>query len=248
MRTSDTPPSEPFVRLLNGDCLERMAEIEDGSVDMVLCDLPYGTTQNAWDAVIPFEPMWACVRRILRPNGAAVFTAQTPFDKVLGASNIAGLRYEWIWRKEAGTGHLNAHRAPMKNHENILVFCDGSPAYIPQMRTGHKPYTARQGRPKSENYGKQTGALTVSDGSRFPLSVLDCAREGESFHATQKPIALMRYLIETYTVAGETVLDFTMGAGSTGVAAVRSRRSFIGVEQDPEHYKTAKQRIAWALK
>ena len=131
-------------RLLLGDCLDRMKEIPDGSVDMVLTDPPYGTTQCKWDSVIPFEPMWEQLRRVLKPNGAAVLMAQCPFDKVLGASNLLGLRYEWIWKKETGTGHLNAHKAPMKDHENALVFYDASPTYNPQMRTGFRPYTQSQ--------------------------------------------------------------------------------------------------------
>jgi DNA modification methylase len=233
----------PNYELIQADCLEAMKEIAPGSVDLVLTDPPYGTTQCKWDAVIPFEPMWAAVRRVLKPNGAAVMMAQCPFDKVLGASNLRGLRYEWIWRKEAGTGHLNAHKAPMKDHENILVFYDAPPTYNPQMRTGFRPYSQAQGKPKSQNYGKQTGAVTVSDGSRFPLTVLDFNRDKNKVHPTQKPVALMEYLIKTYTNEGDTVLDFTMGSGTTGVAAMNTGRNFIGIERDPEYFKIAEKRI-----
>jgi site-specific DNA-methyltransferase (adenine-specific) len=231
------------VDIMLGDCLEMMGEIEDGSVDMVLCDPPYGTTACKWDAVIPFEPMWAHVKRVLKKNGAAVFTAQTPFDKMLGASNIADLRYEWIWQKESGSGHLNARKAPMKNHENILVFYSSPPIYNPQMRQGFKPYTQAQGKTKSQNYGTQTGAVTVSDGSRYPLTVVEFARDKDKVHPTQKPVALMEYLIKTYTDPGEVVLDFTMGSGTTGVAALRAGRRFIGIERDENYFDIAEKRI-----
>jgi site-specific DNA-methyltransferase (adenine-specific) len=220
-----------------------MGEIEGGSVDMVLCDPPYGTTACKWDAVIPFEPMWAHVKRVLKKNGAAVFTAQTPFDKMLGASNIADLRYEWIWQKESGSGHLNAKKAPMKNHENLLVFYSSPPIYNPQMRRGFKPYTQAQGKTKSQNYGTQTGAITVSDGSRYPLTVIDFARDKDKVHPTQKPVALMEYLIKTYTNPGDVVLDFTMGSGTTGVACMNTGRNFIGIEMDEGYYDIACERI-----
>jgi DNA modification methylase len=238
--TSDTDWSAD---LMLGDCLERMGEIEEGSVDMVLCDPPYGTTACKWDAVIPFEPMWAGMKRVLKKNGAAVFTAQTPFDKVLGVSNIADLRYEWIWQKESGSGHLNAKKAPMKNHENVLVFYSEPPTYSPQMRTGHKPYRQKQGATKSQNYGSQTGAMTVSDGSRYPLSIVPFARDKDKVHPTQKPVALMEYLINTYTNPGEVVLDFTMGSGTTGVAAMNTGRRFIGIERDEGYFNIAERRI-----
>jgi DNA modification methylase len=231
------------IDLMLGDCLEMMGEIEDGSVDMVLCDLPYGTTQNKWDSIIPLPAMWTQVWRVLKPAGAALFTAQTPFDKVLGASGIHNLRYEWIWQKESGTGHLNAKKAPLKNHENVLVFYCKPPTYRPQMRVGFKPYTQAQGKTKSSNYGSQTGAITVSDGSRYPLTVVDFARDKDKQHPTQKPVALMEYLIRTYTNEGEVVLDFTMGSGTTGVAALNTGRRFIGIERDEAYFDIAEARI-----
>lgn len=237
--------TEPFVRLMNGDCLARMSEIDPYSVDMVMCDPPYGTTRNAWDAVIPFDLMWEACRRVCKPGAAMVFTAQSPFDKTLAASNLAALKHEWIWVKEIATGHLNARRAPMKLHETVLVFCDAAPPYHPQMRTGHKPYRATH-RGQSDNYGGTPGAVSISDGDRFPVSLLKFRTE-KGFHPTQKPVPLMEYLIRTYSPDGGAVLDFTMGSGTTGVAAVQSGRSFIGIEADPEHYRTAKHRIAWAL-
>jgi len=220
-----------------------MQGIPDGSVDMVMTDPPFGTTACKWDSVIPFEPMWAQLKRIVKPNGAIVLMAQTPFDKMLGASNIADLRYEWIWQKESGSGHLNAKKAPIKNHENALVFYTVPPTYNPQMRLGFRPYTQAQGKTKSQNYGNQTGALTVSNGERYPLSVLEFARDKGKSHPTQKPVALMEYLIRTYTNAGETVLDFTCGSGTTGVAAANTGRRFIGIEQDPDYFDICVNRI-----
>jgi site-specific DNA-methyltransferase (adenine-specific) len=233
-------------QLINADCLQAMPDIPDGSVDMVLADVPYGTTACKWDTVIPFAPMWAQLRRIIKPNGAIVLMAQSPFDKVLGASNITALKTEWIWQKEMGTGHLNARKMPLKNHENILVFYDRLPAYNPQMRTGFKPYTCKQGATKSQNYGAQTGAVTVSNGDRYPLTVLQFKRDKGKLHPTQKPVALMEYLIRTYTNAGETVLDFTMGSGTTGVACKNLGRSFIGIEMDADYFALASKRIQGA--
>ena len=235
------------MNLMKGDCLEMMKLIPEGSVDMVLCDLPYGTTQNKWDAVIPFNQLWAEYRRVGKQNCAFVLTAQAPFDKVLGCSNLPMLKYEWIWQKESGTGHLNAKKAPMKDHENVLVFYAAPPTYNPQMRTGFKAYTAVQGAKKSENYGSQTGAVTVSDGSRYPLTTIRFDRDKGNVHPTQKPVALMEYLIRTYTNEGDTVLDNTMGSGTTGVAAVNTGRQFIGIERDDKYFAIAQKRIEDAL-
>lgn len=232
-----------MIDLRQGDCLEVMKDIPDGSVDMVLADPPYGTTRCKWDSVIPFEPMWEQLKRVTKKNGAIVMTAQAPFDKVLGASNINWLKYEWIWVKESGSGHLNAKKMPLKNHENILVFYKKPPTYNPQMRTGFKPYTAQQGKTKSQNYGQQTGAITESDGSRYPITAIKFARDKRKIHPTQKPVALMEYLIKTYTNEGETVLDFTMGSGTTGVAAKNTGRRFIGIELDEDYFEIAKGRI-----
>lgn len=232
------------VRTALGDCLELMRAIPDGSVDMVLCDLPYGTTRNKWDSILPLDQLWRHYRRICR--GAIVLTAQSPFDKLLGASNLDMLRYEWIWRKEAGTGFLNAKRAPLKAHENVLVFYDKPPTYNPQMRQGFKPYKCRKGG-ETSNYNPSGLVVTESNGDRYPLTVLDFARDRLKVHPTQKPVALMEYLIRTYTNAGETVLDNCMGSGSTGVAAVNAGRNFIGFELDAAYYATATARINAAL-
>lgn len=227
-----------------GDCLEIMPTIEAGSVDMVLCDLPYGTTQNKWDSVIPLDALWSEYWRIVKPNGAVVLTAQTPFDKVLGVSCLRYLKYEWIWQKELGTGHLNAKKQPMKFHENVLVFYRQQATYNPQLEAG-KAYSQKSGR-GSSNYGSQETVTTENTGFRYPKSVQHFARDRDGHHPTQKPVALMEYLIRTYTNEGETVLDNTMGSGSTGVACARMGRKFIGIELDERYFDIACERITKA--
>lgn len=227
--------------VLQGDCLELMKDIPDGSVDMILADLPYGTTRNKWDSIIPLDELWEQYGRIIKDNGAIVLTAQTPFDKVLGVSNLKLLKYEWIWRKPSGTGHLNAKKMPMKNHENVLVFYKKLPTYNPQMTVG-KPYTQKSGR-ASSNYNPQTSVVTVNAGNRYPLSVLEFATN-KSLHPTQKPVALFEYLIKTYTNEGDLVLDNVAGSGTTGVAALNTNRNYILMEKEPEYVEIIKQRLA----
>lgn len=229
-----------IVNLQKGDCLELMKDIPDNSVDLILCDLPYGTTRNKWDSIIPLDRLWHEYKRLCR--GAIVLTAQTPFDKVLGSSNITMLKYEWIWRKEAGTGFLNAKKAPLKDHENILVFYRNKPTYNPQKRQGFKPYICKKGGDTS-NYNPSGIVTTVSGGDRYPVTVLDFPRDKDKVHPTQKPVALMEYLIRTYTNEGDTVLDNCMGSGTTGVACVNTGRSFIGIEKDRQYFKIARRRI-----
>lgn len=225
-----------------GDCLELMRDIPDGSVDMVLCDLPYGTTQNKWDSVIPFGPLWEQYWRVCKPNAAIVLTAQPPFDKILGASQIDTLKYEWIWEKYQGTGHLNAKKQPMKCHENVLVFYKSQCIYNPQMEAG-KPYTQASGR-ASANYGSQVSVITENKGERYPRSVLKIPHDKDNkIHPTQKPVALFEYLIRTYTNPGELVLDNTAGSGTTAVAAERTGRQWICVERDEEYYLQACARV-----
>lgn len=228
-----------------------MQDIPDGSVDMILCDLPYGTTRNKWDVVIPYADLWKQYERIIKDNGAIVLTAQAPFDKTLAMSNSRLFRYEWIWEKTKATGFLNAKKMPLKAHENVLVFYKHLPTYNPQWGSG-KPYvsTARNGR-TSANYGKlREGVVTVSDGRRYPRSVLHFGNTGADTgsHPTQKPVALMEYLIKTYTNEGETVLDNCMGSGTTGVACVNTDRRFIGMELDENYFAIAKERIENAVK
>lgn len=236
---------EEQYKLYNGDCLEIMKDIPDKSIDMILCDLPYGRTQNKWDSIISLDKLWEQYNRIIKDNGAIALFAQTPFDKVLGVSNLEMLRYEWIWQKEQGTGFLNAKKMPLKNHENILVFYKKLPTYNPQMREG-KPYiTTRKRSNRSINYGEDIvdEIITVNNGKRFPLTVLEFPRDKEKLHPTQKPVDLLRYLIKTYTNEGETILDNCMGSGSTGIACINTNRKFIGIELDIDYYNTAKQRI-----
>lgn len=236
--------------LRQGDCLKLMEELPDKSVDMVLCDLPYGTTRNSWDRVLPFEPLWRSYRRVCKANAAIVLFSQMPFTARLAMSNPRLLRYEWIWQKSHSTGFFNANRMPLKAHENILVFYEHLPTYNPQKRTGHKPY-ARAQHSYSPNYGKSIRTQTVNtDGTRYPIDLLafpTCSNSGErQIHPTQKPVELLEYLIRTYTCEGETVLDNCMGSGSTGVAAVHTGRSFIGMESDPGYFEMARGRIAQA--
>lgn len=244
--------SETTEQLWLGDCLELMKRIPDGSVDMILCDLPYGTTCNKWDSVLPLDALWEQYRRIAKPNAAIVLTAQTPFDKVLGASNLDMLRYEWVWEKTNATGHMNAKRAPMKAHENVLVFYDRQPTYNPQKTYGHRRKTAIADRQRlqSECYGQQFGTTSYDSTERYPRSVQTFASDKQRvrLHPTQKPVALMEYLIKTYTNEGETVLDNCMGSGTTGVACVNTGRRFIGIEKEEKYFEVAKSRIENAAK
>lgn len=204
--------------MMQGDCLELMRDIPDGSVDMILCDLPYGTTQNKWDSVIPLDLLWAEYRRICRKGAATVLTAAQPFTSSLVMSNPDMFKYDWTWRKEKGTGHLNAKKMPMRDKEDVLVFYSQKPVYNPQFGEG-KPYNgaARVGKKQqTENYGKYAAIREDNYGKRYPRQVIEfnsVGRGGE--HPTQKPIALMEYLIRTYTNEGDTVLDNCMGSGTT---------------------------------
>lgn len=241
------------MRLMLGDCLERMKEIPDGSVDLVLCDPPYGTTQNRWDTPLDLEKMWEQVWRVAKKNAAVLMFSQQPFTSVLGASDIRHLRYEWVWKKPQGTGFLNANRAPMKCHENILVFYRGLPDYNPQKWDSGVPYySSHAAGSKSSNYGsyktkdKGFSRTETTTTLRFPLDVVEfnnLARNKNVVHPTQKPVDLLEYLIKTYTEDGQTVLDFTMGSGSTGVACVNTGRDFIGIELDEGYFDIAKHRI-----
>ena len=233
--------------LMLGDCLERMKEIESGSVDMVLADPPYGTTACKWDSIIDLPLMWEQLKRIIKPNGAIVITAQSPYDKVLGCSNLPMLKYEWVWEKPAATGHLNAKKMPMKAHENILTFYNKLPTYNPQKTLGHKPtnsYT-KKNNADGECYGNTVSVSGGGNTDRYPRSVqvFSSDKQKLKLHPTQKPVALMEYLIKTYTNEGETVLDFTMGSGTTGVAAKNLNRKFIGIEMDEGYFNIAKKRI-----
>jgi site-specific DNA-methyltransferase (adenine-specific) len=224
-----------------GDCLEVMKTIPDGSVDMVLTDPPYGTTACKWDSVIPLEPMWKQLKRVTKRSGAIVLTASQPFTSALVMSNVKMFRYDLKWCKTQGTGFYNANRMPLRAHEDILVFYKKLPSYNPQKTEG-KPYKQRRGSASDVYQGKDLHE-TVSDGGRYPLSWKVFIRDKEKIHPTQKPVALMEYLIKTYTNEGETILDFTMGSGTTGVAAKNLNRKFIGIELDETYFNIAKDRI-----
>lgn len=233
--------------LMLGDCLERMAGIAPGSVDLVLTDPPYSTTACKWDAVIPFEPMWAAVKRVLKPNGAAVMTASQPFTSALVMSNTDWFKYAWVWEKSKASNYLQAKKCPLKNHEDVLVFSPTVAPYYPQMVDG-EAYAARPGKKVTEVYRPAKDAMfrNGSDGKRYPKSIQyfkTSEAEGAVVHPTQKPVALMEYLIRTYTNEGETVLDFTMGSGTTGVACANTSRRFIGIERDDTYFQIAKRRI-----
>lgn len=229
--------------LINGDCLIEMRRIPSSSIDLILCDLPYGTTRNKWDSVLPLDKLWKEYERIIKERGAIVLTAQTPFDKVLGASNLKLLKYEWIWEKENGTGWFNAKQRPLKSHENILVFYKKAPKYHPQMREGFKPYEIKQGSHGANYLQNSQSPVSTSNGERFPLTIIQFNRDKEKIHPTQKPVALMEYLIKTYTDEGDLVLDNCMGSGTTGVACRNLNRNFIGMEMNEEYFNIAKKRI-----
>ena len=238
------------LKLMRGDCLERMKEIPGGSVDMVLCDLPYGVTQNPWDTVIPFEPLWEQYHHACKPNAAIVLFGQMPFGAKLILSNPREFRYEWVYEKTNPSGFLNAHKMPMKSHENIMVFYRRLPRFNPIMREGFKAYTKKAGiNGCSSNYGRFQKQLLYSspDGKRFPVDVIRFSNQSwgkdTGLHPTQKPVALLEYLIKTYTAQGETVLDNCMGSGSTGVACVRTGRNFIGIERDAGYFEIARRRL-----
>jgi site-specific DNA-methyltransferase (adenine-specific) len=231
-------------KLFVGDCLNIMPKLEVGSIDMILCDLPYGTTACAWDSVISFERLWAQYRRVLKPSGVIVLSASQPFTTKVVASNFEWFRYEWIWRKNIATGHPSVKLRPMKQHENILVFAPKQPKYYPQMLPG-KPYKRKRKAKDDSGSNYQLGMLrtdTVNEGTRYPVSVLDVARE-VGLHPTQKPVPLWEYLVRTYTDEGDTVLDNCCGSGTTGVACQNLKRNFILIEQDLEYAKIAQKRL-----
>ncbi len=241
-----------MIDLRHGDCLELMRDIPDGSIDLILTDPPYGTTACKWDSVIPFAPMWEQLERTIKPNGAISLFGSEPFSSALRMSNIKNYKYDWVWKKPKGTGHLNAKKQPMRDIENIVVFYQKQCTYNPQFTNG-KPYKNKAGQDFNKTtsmtdiYGYYTNFRNNNEGFRYPKQVLEFGVvERGTVHPTQKPVALLEYLIKTYTNEGETVLDFTMGSGSTGVACVNTNRNFIGIEFDDKYFSIAQQRIAEA--
>lgn len=250
--------------IFNGDCLELMKDIPDGSVDAIITDLPYGTTACKWDSAIPFEPLWEQYRRMIKPTGAIVLFSQQPFTSALIMSNIEMWKYNWIWQKDNGSNFLNAHHQPLKITEDICVFGFAATTeskkgiylnYNPQMRLGYKPYKCVSGAQREDTAmvrgvckAQDGGTLTISDGSRFPINLIQFNRDKERLHPTQKPIELIQYLIRTYTNEGDTVFDSCCGSGTTAIAAIREKRNFICIEKDPHYYEVAKKRIKTELK
>ena len=233
--------SEPWVELIEGDCLDVMPTLEAGSVDLILTDLPYGTTQNAWDAVIPFEPLWREFWRLC-PLGAVVLTAAQPFSSALVMSQPQFFKHEWIWEKNNPSGHLNAKKMPMRAHEQVLVFARGACPYHPQMTKGTPKKTTR--RTFSPSYGAQKETSYDTD-ERYPRTVqfFNGHPKSDAVHPTQKPLALIEYLIATYSLPGQTVLAATAGSGTVAVAARSMGRNSVSIERDPKYYDIASERL-----
>ena len=220
--------------------------IEEGvKVDCIITDPPYGTTACKWDTVIPFDDMWERLNKLIKPNGAIVLFGSEPFSSVLRVSNIKNYKYDWIWEKEIGTGHLNAKKQPLRNSENISIFYKKQPLYRPQFEKG-SPYKAFTGK-VPENYNHSKKVETINNGFRYPKTIVKFKTQREGLHPTQKPTDLLEYLIKTYTNENETVLDFTMGSGSTGVACMNTNRKFIGIELDKNYFDIASKRIEEAF-
>jgi site-specific DNA-methyltransferase (adenine-specific) len=247
------------MQLMNGDCLELMKGIPDGSVDMVLCDLPYGTTACSWDSIIPFASLWAEYRRVISRNGAIVLTASQPFTSALTMSAIDLFKYSLVWEKSRATGHVHAKNKPMKKHEDVLVFSPGTTVHASQSssRMTYNPQgLVRKDVPTVRKNGGSSDAVMsarpshrdcIQEFTGYPGSVLEFASESRTVHPTQKPVGLMEYLIRTYTHEGMTVLDNCMGSGTTGVACVNTGRKFIGIEMDEGYFEIAQKRIAGAI-
>jgi len=233
----------PKIELMQGDCLEKMKDIPDKSVDMILCDLPYGTTACKWDTIIPFEPLWEQYNRVIKDNGAIVLFGSEPFSSALRMSNIKNYKYDWIWEKEQGANFMLCKYQPYKVHEIISVFSKERHNYFPQMTEG-KPYISGKGT-SGDITGNVIKIQTLNTGTRYPRSIqrFNTDKAKGSKHPTQKPVALFEYLIKTYTNEGDLVLDNCMGSGTTGVACKNLNRNFIGIELDPDYFKIAEKRI-----
>ena len=255
------------MQLIHGDCLEKMKDIPDGSVDMILCDLPYGTTACKWDVIIPFEPLWEQYKRVIKCNGAVVLFGTEPFSSYLRMSNMEQYRYDWYWEKDKAANWMFGNKMPLKTFETVSVFYESQPTYNPQKIVNPAGVSKRHlyknpskitdnvkavmGDGWKETEMDETGnyhGKTYEPDKLLPRQSIYFAREQKGKqHPTQKPVALLEYLIKTYTLEGETVLDNTMGSGSTGVACINTGRNFIGIEKDEGYFKIAKNRIADAL-
>lgn len=233
--------------LFLGDCLDVMPVL--GKFDVVLTDPPYGTTQCRWDSIIPLDVMWRAVSKIVNENAPIVLFGAEPFSSTLRQSNLKQFKYDWIWHKTKATGFLNAKKQPLRGHEIISVFCDGVPTYFPQKTYGHnRRVSFRSKKNQTDCYGKMTQDFYYDSTERYPTTVLDFSSDTQnsSLHPTQKPLALMEYLVRTYTTVGRSVLDFAMGSGTTGVACAKLGRKFAGIEKNEKYFDIACQRIAEA--
>jgi len=235
------------MKLIQGDCLVEMRTIPDGSIDAIIADIPYGTTACKWDSVIDFEQMWERLNKLIKPNGAIVLFGSEPFSSALRMSNIKNYKYDWIWEKSRPANFMNVKFQPMKYHENILVFSLKKHVYSPIKFKGNKNHASqpRKGKSNIYNIKENLNGIDVND-MKFPRSIISIKSTDstKNLHPTQKPVALMEYLIKTYTNENETVLDFTMGSGTTGVACQNTNREFIGIELDENYFNIAKQRMS----
>jgi site-specific DNA-methyltransferase (adenine-specific) len=235
--------------LRHGDCLEVMAGLPDASVDMILCDLPYGTTACKWDSVIPFEPLWAQYRRVAKRNAAIVLTASQPFTTALIASNMREFKHSWVWDKLTISNPMQAKHQPLRQHEDVLIFSQGKVGYNPQKTDLHLRRTWRQAAQNEDAAAPATEGATGEVVGKYPKTILRfkaAKLEGRTLHPTQKPVALMEYMIRTYTHEGDVVLDNCMGSGTTGVACANTGRGFVGIERDDKYFAIASERIAAA--
>lgn len=234
------------IELLHGDCLELLKDIPDGSIDMILADLPYGTTACKWDTIIPFDLLWEQYERVIKDNGAIVLTASQPFASSMVMSNPKLFKYEWVWRKSRPSNPFLAKKQPLRYHENVLVFYKKQPTYNPVMKKGEKNHATKGFTSKHNIQNVQYQWNSNTGDLKYPSSVIDIKSTDSTsnLHPTQKPVPLMEYLIKTYTNAGETVLDNCMGSGTTGVACVNTGRNFIGMELEQEYFDIASKRIA----
>ena len=238
---------ETTMKLIHGDCLEEMKKIPDKSVQLILCDLPYGTTKNKWNSIIPMDQLWEQYNRIIKDNGAIALWTQIPFSMTVMASNPDMLRYEWIIEKTSATGFLNANRMPMKAHENVLIFYKRLPKYYPQKTSGHKRKVSKaehKHTDSSSNYNEHD-KTTYDSTERYPRDVLTFSwdKQKKALHPTQKSVSACEYFIKTYTDEGDLVLDNCMGSGTTGIACLNTNRSFIGIELNNDYYEIATKRV-----
>lgn len=235
-----------LITLTKGDCLEVMKDIADRSIDLIICDLPYGTTQCAWDEVIPFDALWEQYRRIIKPGRAIILFGTEPFSSRLRLSNLEWFKYDWVWNKVKAANFLNANRQPMKVHEIISVFSEGPTYYVPQKTKGHDlKVSLRRKELQTEVFGRTNADNYYASSERYPCSIIEFSKDTQksAFHPTQKPVALLEYLIRTYSDKGDLVLDNCMGSGTTAIACMNTDRNFRGIELAENHFETARKRV-----